>query len=80
MALAEHTGRQEAHHIVAQASRAALANGTPLLHELERAERVTKHLPGARLAELTDPVNYLGSALAMVDRMLASAASSGPAG
>jgi len=80
MALAEHTGRQEAHHVVAQASRAALANGTPLLHELERAERVTKHLPAARLAELTDPVNYLGSALAMVDRMLASAASSGPAG
>ena len=73
MALAEHTGRQEAHHIVAQASRAALAKGRPLLSELEREERVTRHLDIERLRQLTDPVNYLGSALAMVDRMLAGA-------
>src|SRR5262249_56354606 len=44
MALAEHTGRQEAHHIVAHASRAALAKGTPLLVELEGEPKVTQHL------------------------------------
>jgi 3-carboxy-cis,cis-muconate cycloisomerase len=70
MALAEYTGRQEAHHIVAHASRAALANGTPLLAELEREDKVTRHLNAARLRQLTDPANYLGSALAMVDRLL----------
>jgi 3-carboxy-cis,cis-muconate cycloisomerase len=72
MALAEHTGRQEAHHIVAEASRAALQNGTMLLAELQKRPDVTKHLDAKRLAELTDPVNYLGSAQAMVDRVLGS--------
>jgi 3-carboxy-cis,cis-muconate cycloisomerase len=77
MALAEYTGRQDAHHIVAHASRAALANGTPLLVELEADPQVTKHLSAARLRELTDPMNYLGSAPAMVDRLLAERARSG---
>jgi len=71
MALAEHTGRQEAHHIVANAARAALAKGTPLIGELERDARVTQHLDAERLRQLTDPGNYLGSAPAMVDRLLA---------
>jgi adenylosuccinate lyase len=31
---------------------------------------VTRHLDKKRLAQLTDPVNYLGSAPAMVDRAL----------
>jgi 3-carboxy-cis,cis-muconate cycloisomerase len=70
MALAEHTGRQDAHHIVADASRAALQNDTTLLAELEKRPDVTRHLDAKRLAELTDPVNYLGSAQAMVDRVL----------
>jgi 3-carboxy-cis,cis-muconate cycloisomerase len=77
MALAEYTGRQAAHHIVAHASRAALAKGTPLLVELEGEAKVTQHLSPARLRELTDPVNYLGSALAMVDRLLAERAAAG---
>jgi len=42
-----------------------------LLAELEREDKVTKHLDAARLRQLTDPANYLGSALAMVDRLLA---------
>jgi 3-carboxy-cis,cis-muconate cycloisomerase len=71
MALAEHTGRQDAHHIVAHAARAALAQGTPLLTQLEKEPKVTQHLPAARLRELLDPARYLGSAGAMVDRVLA---------
>ena len=75
MALAEHTGRQAAHHIVAHASRAALEKGTPLLVQLERDPQVIQHLDGKRLRQLTDPVNYLGSTQAMVDRMLVAAGS-----
>ena len=37
MALAEHTGRQDAHDIVYGACRAALDNGSTLLAELESA-------------------------------------------
>ena len=74
MALAEHTGRQEAHHLVYGACRAALDTGTTLLAQLQRLPEVTRHLDAKRLAELTDPVNYLGSAPAMIDRVLSSRA------
>ncbi len=70
MALAQHTGRQAAHDIVYGACRAALDKGTTLLAELERQPEVTRHLDAKRLAELTDPVNYLGSAPAMIERVL----------
>jgi 3-carboxy-cis,cis-muconate cycloisomerase len=70
MALAEHTGRQAAHDIVYGACREALGNGTALLSVLQGRPEVTKHLDAARLAELTDPVNYLGSTQAMIDRAL----------
>ena len=71
MALAEHTGRQDAHDIVYGACRAALDTGSTLRAELERNGDVAKHLDAKRIAELTDPVNYLGSAPAMIDRILA---------
>jgi 3-carboxy-cis,cis-muconate cycloisomerase len=70
MALAEHTGRGPAHDLVYGACRAALDKGTTLLAELEALPEVTRHLDAARLAELTDPVNYLGSTSAMIDRAL----------
>ena len=72
MALAQHTGRGAAHDIVYGACRAALDKGTTLLAELARVPEVTRHLDEKRLAKLTDPVNYLGSAPAMVDRALSS--------
>jgi len=80
MALAEHTGRQAAHDIVYGACRAALDNGSTLRAELEKQPEVTRHLDKARLAQLTDPVNYLGSAPAMIDRMLGHISLSPPAG
>ena len=70
MALAQHTGRQIAHDVVYGACQAALDKGTTLLTELEREPKVTQHLDKARLAALTDPVNYLGSTDAMIDRAL----------
>jgi 3-carboxy-cis,cis-muconate cycloisomerase len=72
MALAKHTGRQIAHDVVYGACRAALDKGTTLLAELERNGDVSKHLDKAQLVDLTDPVNYLGSTEAMIDRALGS--------
>jgi 3-carboxy-cis,cis-muconate cycloisomerase len=72
MALAPAIGRGAAHDLVYGACRAALDNGTTLLAELERLPEVTRHLAPARLAELTDPERYLGSASAMIDRVLAT--------
>ena len=70
MALAEHTGRQQAHDLVYGACRAALDKGTTLLAELKRRPEVTRHLKPKRLAELVDPAGYLGSAAKMIDRLL----------
>jgi 3-carboxy-cis,cis-muconate cycloisomerase len=72
MALARHTGRQAAHDLVYGACRAALDGGSTLLAELQQRPEVTRHLDAKRLAELTEPVNYLGSAQAMIDRALKS--------
>jgi 3-carboxy-cis,cis-muconate cycloisomerase len=73
MALAPHTGRGPAHDLVYGACRAALDAGTPLLAQLDAMPDVTRHLDRARLERLVDPANYLGSASAMVDRLLGGA-------
>ncbi len=72
MALAEHTGRQVAHDVVYAACRRAMDGGETLLTVLEETAEITVHLNGDELARLVDPVNYLGSAQSMVDRVLAS--------
>lgn len=70
MALAEHIGRGAAHDIVYSACRSAMDSGNELITELSRRPEVTAHLDERRLLELVDPVNYLGSAPAMIDRVL----------
>jgi 3-carboxy-cis,cis-muconate cycloisomerase len=70
MALAPHTGRGPAHDLVYGACRAALDTGTPLLEQLVVLGDVTRHLDDAALRRLVDPANYLGSAGAMVDRLV----------
>jgi 3-carboxy-cis,cis-muconate cycloisomerase len=72
MALAQHTGRGIAHDLVYGACRAASDNGTTLLVALKAVPEVTKHFNDVMLASLVDPANYVGSAPAMVDRLLAS--------
>lgn len=70
MALAEHIGRGTAHDIVYSACRSAADTGNDLITELSRRPEVTAHLDERRLLQLVDPANYLGSAPAMVDRVL----------
>jgi 3-carboxy-cis,cis-muconate cycloisomerase len=70
MALAPFVGRQEAHHLVADACRKALAHDGHLLDALCAEPVVTAHLPPERLQALLDPENYTGLAGAFVDRIL----------
>ncbi|MFC3103092.1 3-carboxy-cis,cis-muconate cycloisomerase [Salinisphaera aquimarina] len=70
MALADHTGRQAAHDIVYSACRRASEQQLPLADALAAEARVTTHLDSQRIAELTDPANYLGQAPSMVDRVI----------
>ena len=71
MALAPFTGRQEAHHVVADASRDAIESGRHLREVLDARPDVTTHLAPERLRELLEPANYTGLAGALVDRVLA---------
>jgi 3-carboxy-cis,cis-muconate cycloisomerase len=70
MALAPFVGRQEAHHLVADACRKALAHDGHLLDALRAEPAVTAHLSPERLQALLDPQSYTGLAGAFVDRVL----------
>ncbi|ACL55789.1 3-carboxy-cis,cis-muconate cycloisomerase [Methylobacterium nodulans] len=73
MALAPHTGRQQAHDLVYAACRVVNEQGGTLAEALAGVPEVTRHFDRAEIDRLTDPANYLGSAPQMVDRVLASA-------
>jgi 3-carboxy-cis,cis-muconate cycloisomerase len=70
MELAPHTGRNEAHHLVGDACRKAIATDRPLYDVLLEVREVAEPLGADKLKALTDPANYLGAAQAMVDRVL----------
>ena len=71
MALAVHTGRDEAHDVVYDVCREVNEKGGTLAEALARNEVVTRHFDRAAIDRLTDPANYLGMAPQMVDRALA---------
>lgn len=70
MGLAPHLGRTEAHDVVYAACRQAIAANAPLADVLNANPAVNAHLSAAEIERLCDPVNYLGSAARMVDRVV----------
>ena len=54
--------------------REAIRQNRPLLDLLAGHPEINRHLDRAALAELCDPINYLGQAGVMVDRVLAKLA------
>lgn len=71
MGLAPHIGRQHAHDVVYACCRRALSENITLLEALRAESAVTDALDDAALVALVEPVNYLGSAPRMVERLLA---------
>jgi 3-carboxy-cis,cis-muconate cycloisomerase len=72
MGLAPYLGREHAHDLVYDLCREAIRLDRPLLHLLAENAEISKHVDRAKLAELCDPVNYLGLSGVMVDRVLAT--------
>ena len=70
VALAEKLGRTQAHHLLEQASRRALAEGRSLREVLREIPEVGVHLSSADLDRLFDPRRNLGSAQAFLARVL----------
>ena len=74
MALAEKIGRAEAHRMVQDAARNALATKRPLAAALKEDAVVRRHFDDTALTRLLDPAHYVGEAKDVVDRVLARAA------
>jgi len=72
MGLGRALGRETAHDLVYDICRDAIKQNKPLLDLLAANAEISKHLDRAALAKLCDPVNYLGQAGVMVDRVLAA--------
>jgi 3-carboxy-cis,cis-muconate cycloisomerase len=70
MGLAPHLGRQNAHDTVYAACREALGQGRSLFDVLSADRAIRAALSEEQLRNLCDPANYLGSAAAMVDRVV----------
>lgn len=70
MALAPKTGRMEAHHIVAVAAKKAIAEGLTLAATASADAAITTHLSPEEIERALNPENYLGSANAMIDKVL----------
>jgi len=75
LALGDRVGRLEAHNIVQEASRSAIASGHTLRQTLGSDPRVMEHLSGDRLDALLSPRNYLGQSASYVDAVVAKWAS-----
>lgn len=72
MALAEKTGKSEAHNIVEAASRKAIESKQHLRDILSKDPRVTAHLSADRLESLFEPMSYQGVSQTLIDRLLVS--------
>ncbi|CAN7267923.1 3-carboxy-cis,cis-muconate cycloisomerase [Trinickia sp. LjRoot230] len=72
LALGESMGRLQAHRLVEQAAREAVASGRSLRDVLADDPNVVKQLGIRRLDALFDPANYAGNSPAFVDAVLAA--------
>jgi adenylosuccinate lyase/3-carboxy-cis,cis-muconate cycloisomerase len=71
MALDEAIGRDRAHHLLVELTRAADASGQPFAEVAASDPRVTEHLPPDRVAAALDPTRNLGLSLTLVDAAVA---------
>jgi 3-carboxy-cis,cis-muconate cycloisomerase len=74
-ALAAKIGKHDAHKLVEDASRKAIAEKRHLRDVLGADDRVSAHLSREDIARLFDPLSYQGASQTFIDRMLASAQS-----
>ena len=72
MGLGPYIGREYAHDLVYVLCRQALSEQRPLIDILEAHSEINTHLNRAQLEALCNPINHLGQAGVMVDRVLAA--------
>jgi 3-carboxy-cis,cis-muconate cycloisomerase len=70
MGLGPYIGREYAHDLVYDLCREAISKNRPLIEILSEHPEISKHVTRAQLGAMCDPVNNLGQAGVMVDRVL----------
>jgi len=71
MTLSEKLGRSAAHAKVEELCRRAITNRRHLREEILQDAGIRSHLSDPEIEQLFEPRNYLGSAIAFVERVLA---------
>jgi adenylosuccinate lyase/3-carboxy-cis,cis-muconate cycloisomerase len=71
MALDEAIGRDRAHHLLIELTRAADESGRPFAEVAASDPRVAEHLSVGRIAAALDPTRYLGASSALADAAVA---------
>ncbi len=72
MGLGPYLGREYAHDLVYDLCRQALKENRPLIDILEEHPEINRHVTREQLEHLCNPVNHVGQAGVMVDRVLAA--------
>jgi 3-carboxy-cis,cis-muconate cycloisomerase len=72
MGLGPYIGREYAHDLVYDLCREAISKNRPLIEILSEHPEIGRHVTRAQLDAMCDPVNNLGQAGVMVDRVLAA--------
>jgi 3-carboxy-cis,cis-muconate cycloisomerase len=78
IALAPKVGRQNAHHLVQEASRTASAERRRLYDVLASDPKITQHFDPKALSQVFDPLGYQGAAQTFIERLIAAANAGGP--
>jgi 3-carboxy-cis,cis-muconate cycloisomerase len=73
MALASKVGRQNAHHLIEEASRLASTERRELHDVLASNPKITQHVDAKELSRLFDPLSYQGASQTFIDRLIAAA-------
>jgi 3-carboxy-cis,cis-muconate cycloisomerase len=71
-ALAEKIGKSEAHRLIEEACKKAVADKKQLRDVLTAEPKVTSHLTAEQLAKLFEPMAYQGVSQTLIDRLLAA--------
>ena len=72
MVLAKQIGKMPAHQLIERASQRAMESGESFREALLAEKEITSHLSAREIDSLLDPKNYIGSAQAMIDRVLSA--------
>jgi 3-carboxy-cis,cis-muconate cycloisomerase len=72
LALAQHIGREAAHHLLEEACARAVSANSHLIDILKTDKQCSAHLSSAEIEKCFDSLAYTGESLAFIEKVLAT--------